>query len=108
VKVHRSASMLAVEKNLTRDEDNEVEPWDCLHLIEYYEIVTKDHAQWQEIFAASYTRPEDLGGQGAWKSKASWMVEVNRIRNENDHTYSVKESEFQFLTSIREWLKGSR
>jgi len=32
------------------------------------------------------------------------MVELNRIRNENDHTYVVKPKEYEFLTQLTAWL----
>ena len=32
------------------------------------------------------------------------MQKLERIRNENFHSYSVKEDEFQFLQELYEWL----
>jgi DNA sulfur modification protein DndB len=107
-KVYQSASALAVEKNRERDVDDEVEPWDCLHLIDYQEILQKDNKIWQELFERQYTRPGDRAKPGGWRTKTSWVSELNRIRNENAHTYSVKESEYNFLMAIHTWLDLSR
>jgi DNA sulfur modification protein DndB len=104
VKVYREASTLAIEKNRELDSTDEVEPWDCLHIRDYQQILQNDHALWVERFATTYTRPEDEGKPGGWKAKTNWLAELNRIRNENDHTYSVKESEYDLLVSLKTWL----
>ena len=101
VKVYREASTLAAEKNRELDHDEEVEPWDCLHIRDYQQILQHDHGVWVERFSSTYTRPEDDNKPGGWKAKTSWIAELNRIRNENDHTYSVKESEYDLLVSLR-------
>lgn len=105
-KTYAAAIALAAEKNRERDEDDEVEPWDCLHLINYQEILQRDNKTWVELFEGQYTRPGDE--KKSWKSKTSWMGELNRIRNENSHTYSVKESEYNFLVAIHTWLQLGR
>jgi DNA sulfur modification protein DndB len=102
-KVYQDAVMLAAEKNREREEEDEVESWDCLHLIDYQHILQRDNKTWVDLFERQYTRPGDE--KKAWKAKTSWMSELNRIRNENDHTYSVKESEYNFLVSINSWLQ---
>ena len=33
-----------------------------------------------------------------------WMQKLNTIRNQNVHTYSVTEEEFNFIKSIKDWL----
>jgi DNA sulfur modification protein DndB len=104
VKVYREASTLALEKNRELDSHEEVEPWDCLHIRDYQQILQHDHALWVELFSSTYTRPEDENKPGGWKAKTSWIAELNRIRNENDHTYSVKESEYDLLVSLKTWL----
>jgi len=104
MKVYQAASALAIEKNRERDADDEVEPWDCLHLIDYQQILQNDSRAWQELFERQYTRPGEKARPGGWKAKTSWLSELNRIRNENAHTYSVKESEYNFLVAIHSWL----
>ena len=104
VAVYQEASKLAIDKNRERDSADEVEPWDCLHLINYQQILQRDSKTWQEIFEEQYTRPGDEAKKGGWKAKSSWLTELNRIRNENAHSYSVKESEYNFLVRIHTWL----
>jgi DNA sulfur modification protein DndB len=108
VKVYQNASALAVEKNRERDSEEEVEPWDCLHLTDYQQIFQKDFKTWQDLFESRYTRPGDEAKAGGWKAKSGWMSELIRIRNENSHTYSVKESEYNYLVAIHTWLELDR
>ena len=108
MKVYQDASTLAIEKNRERDANDEVDPWDCLHLSYYRQILQRDFKTWQEVFEQQYTRPGEEAKPGGWKAKTSWMGELNRIRNENAHTYSVKESEFNFLSAIHAWLDLGR
>ena len=55
-------------------------------------------------FEKRYTQPGEEEKAGGWKKRTGWLVEMNRIRNENDHTYSVKESEYEFLLELKAWL----
>lgn len=103
-KVLTDATQLSLEKNRTRDPDDELEPWACLHLIDYQKIVTASHELWQDLFMKQYTRPGEEKKSGGWKSRADWMIELNRIRNQNDHDYIVSEEEYEFLVSIKTWL----
>lgn len=104
VKVYKEASTLAIDKNRELDTEEEVDPWDCLHIRDYQQILQHSHPVWVELFASTYTRPDDEDKSGGWKTKTSWLAELNRIRNENDHTYSVKESEYDLLVSLKTWL----
>ena len=36
------------------------------------------------------------------------MQKLERIRNENFHSYSVKEEEYEFLIELHEWLIQKR
>ena len=105
-KVYSAAFGKAAEKNRERDLEDEVDPWDCLLLIDYKAIIEyHSHAVWEELFEKRYTKPGDEDRPGGWKGKLSWMVELNRIRNETDHPpYTVEESEYQFLQELTEWL----
>jgi len=105
VKVYQNASGLAAEKNRERSSEEEVEPWACLHLTDYQQIFQKDFRTWEALFEEQYTRPGEEARPGGWKAKTGWMSELIRIRNENAHTYSVKESEFDYLVGVRTWLK---
>jgi DNA sulfur modification protein DndB len=103
-KIRAEAETLAVQKNLDLDPDQRVEAWDCLHLINYHEIMTQSQEIWRDVFAQRYTRPGEESRSGGWKSRATWLVELNRIRNENSHTYVVKPGEYTFLTELTAWL----
>ena len=103
-KVYLGANALAAEKNLDRAAHDEVEPWDCIHLIDYQKIILQNHDLWKRRFEKRYTKPGDEEKAGGWKKRVGWLVEMNRIRNENDHSYSVKESEYEFLLELKAWL----
>lgn len=102
--VYVDASRMAAEKNMELDEENEVTPWECLHLIDYQKIMQTSNAEWVELFADRYGRQEVGSTSSGWKSKSSWLTELNRIRNVNFHEYSVSEEEFAFLVGLAEWL----
>ncbi|WP_367914821.1 DGQHR domain-containing protein [Leadbetterella sp. DM7] len=102
-KIYSEATLLAAKKNREiEDEDEEKEPWDQLHLIDYREIILKS---WQKLFETSFTKPgeEKIGNK---ENKTKWMVELNRIRNENYHTYYVTSEELSFIEEIYDWLQG--
>lgn len=106
--VYQDASALAVDKNREREAEDEVEPWDCLFFVDHQKILQRDFATWQELFATQYTRPNDDSKPGGWKARTAWLSELNRIRNEIAHQYSVKESEYNFLVAIHRWLEPDR
>ena len=103
-KVRLDAGNLANEKNVDLAPDKQVTAWDCFHLINYHAILTQNHELWQQRFEKQYTRPGEEDKPGGWKARASWLTELNRIRNENSHTYSVTEAEYEFLVSLKTWL----
>lgn len=103
-KVRESAMTMAAQKNVELDPDNQVEPWDCLYLINYQAIMTQTQDIWLELFAKQYTRPGEESRTGSWRARANWLIELNRIRNENDHTYAIKPKEHEFLTQLTAWL----
>ena len=98
-KIYADAITAAAKKNLEiEDEEEEKEPWDQLHLINYREIILKN---WQKLFEKPYSKPGVTGNKDA---KTSWLVELNRIRNENFHTYYVTSNELSFIEEIYDWL----
>ncbi|WP_316760045.1 DGQHR domain-containing protein [Pedobacter aquatilis] len=102
-KIYSDAISLAAKKNREiEEEEDEKEPWDQLHLIDYREIILKN---WQKLFEKNFTKPgeEKVGNK---ESKTKWMVELNRIRNENSHTYYVTSDELSFIEEIHDWLQG--
>ncbi|MBB5647648.1 DGQHR domain-containing protein [Pedobacter cryoconitis] len=103
-KIYSDATLLAAKKNRDiEDEDDEKEPWDQLHLIDYREIILKT---WQKLFEKTFTKPGEEKISGGKENKTKWMVELNRIRNENSHTYYVTGEELSFIEEIHDWLQG--
>lgn len=101
-KIYTDAISLAARKNRDiENEDDEKEPWDQLHLIDYRDIVLKS---WQKLFETQFTKPGEEKISGGKEAKTKWMVELNRIRNENDHTYYVTSEELSFIEEIHDWL----
>lgn len=104
-KIYSSAISLAAAKNREiENEEDEKHPWDQLHLIDYREVILKN---WQKLFDKYYTRPEDVKISGGKEAKTKWIVELNRIRNENYHTYYVTGEELEFISKIHEWLSNN-
>ncbi len=42
--------------------------------------------------------------RGGKDAKTGWMQKLERIRNENFHSYCVKVEEYGFLCELYEWL----
>jgi DNA sulfur modification protein DndB len=102
-KIADKATVDALTKNreLDEDDDYEVEPWDCLTIIAYREIAIKN---WQHIFEKTYTKPGEEKISGGKEEKTKWMVRLERIRNQNFHSYSVTEEELWFLEELHDWV----
>ncbi len=102
VKIHVEATSLAAQKNREiENEEDEKDAWDCLHLINYREIVVQN---WQKIFEKHYTKPGEEKISGGKDAKTKWMSDINRIRNENSHTYYVTPEELEYIETIHNWL----
>ena len=102
--VYDKATALASEKNYTiTDGSAEVHPWDCLTLIDYRRIATYS-ANWSNILDKSYTRPGEEKISGGYEAKSECMQKLESIRNNNFHSYSVKEEEYNFLVALHDWL----
>ncbi|WP_439695079.1 DGQHR domain-containing protein [Mucilaginibacter sp. AW1-7] len=101
-KTYSEAIALAAKKNREiDDEEDEKEPWDQLHLIDYREIILKN---WQKLFEHTFTKPGEEKISGGKEAKTKWIVELNRIRNENSHTYYVTGDELSYIEEIYDWL----
>ncbi|MBO9706648.1 MAG: DGQHR domain-containing protein [Caulobacter sp.] len=92
----------AAKKNrLIENEKDEKTPWDCLMLIHLRDIM-QHQAQWSNYFQKRYTIP---GQEGRKKEeKTSWLVQLNSIRNNADHEYSVSKDEADYVAAIHDWL----
>ncbi|MGI9098172.1 MAG: DGQHR domain-containing protein [Solirubrobacteraceae bacterium] len=94
----------AVEKNIDLPADKQVDLWDCMYLIDYESVLLQNHRLWQERFEKRYTKPGDEQKTGGWKARASWLGQLNKIRNNVSHAQGVSEEDYAFLTELRDWL----
>ncbi len=103
--VHMDAVTRAAQKNLenSEEENEDFEPWDCLNIIDYRKIATYGK-NWSEIFEGCYTMPGEEKIRGGKEEKTKWMQKLEKIRNQNFHSYSVKEDEYNFLSKLYKWL----
>lgn len=83
------------------DENDECTEWDCVNIIAYREIALKN---WQNIFEPFYTRPHEKKMTGGKDAKTSWMVRLEKLRNQNFHSYYVTEDDYYFLEQLYDWL----
>lgn len=93
---------LASKKNLSiEDVDDEKGPWDCLHLINYRDIMTTG-SQWSSTFQKDFSCP---GTENKNKDeKTKWLVKLGEIRNTVTHGDSVSQEEAGFVQAVHEWL----
>ncbi|MCK4642313.1 DGQHR domain-containing protein [bacterium] len=97
----------AADKNYkVVDSTGECQPWDCLNIIDYRKIATYGR-NWISSFEDDYTRPLERKISGGKEAKTKWMQKLEAIRNQNFHSYDVKEDEYEFLCEIIEWLVRS-
>jgi DNA sulfur modification protein DndB len=96
------AVALATKKNRDiENEEDEVEPWDCVNIIAYRAIAVKN---WQDGFEKDYTKPGEEKISGGKEEKTKWMVKLEFLRNQNVHSYFVTEDELKFLEELNDWL----
>lgn len=98
-KIQDNSVVMAQQKK--RETGKKVEPWDCLHVIDYREIALKN---WRDLFEKEYTRPNEKKISGGKDAKTKWIVELNRLRNQNFHSYYVTKEEIEFLRELSIWL----
>lgn len=98
--VMKDAQELALKKRY-EEPTKKYQDWDCLHLCDYRKIAVYK-SNWTDLFEKKYSDPELKSGNK--DKKTEWMEKMNRIRNQNDHTYSVSEEEFNFIKKIHNWL----
>lgn len=102
--VYDQALKLAHDKNYEfADTGKTTDPWDCLSLIDYRNIAVFG-SHWSELFEKKYTKPGEEKIPGGKTAKTEWMQRLNRIRNQNFHTYSVTKDEYDLLREIHAWL----
>lgn len=102
MKLHREAA----EKNRTiHDASQEREPWDCMYLINYSEVITHK-SNFSNLFQKRFSFP-GLGNSKK-EEKLKWVRELNDIRNKIAHpkqNRSVTKQEADYVTSIYNWLE---
>lgn len=103
-KLQLEASKLAAERNVDRPVDDELEPWDCLYIVNYQDIMTLNQDTWKRLFEKRYTRPGDESKPGGWKARSNWLQELNDVRNDVFHGRSVPEEQHSFLVTLTTWL----
>jgi DNA sulfur modification protein DndB len=103
-KVREAAETTAVQRNLDLDEDEELDPWDCLYLIDYKAILQQNNDLWTRRFAKRYTRPGDEHKPGGWKAKTDWLHRLNEVRNDSHHNRPVSAEDHEFLVELKTWL----
>ncbi|MBC8618314.1 DGQHR domain-containing protein [Parabacteroides faecis] len=101
-KIGEAATLLMYQKNReVEDENDECTEWDCINIIAYREIALKN---WQNIFEPFCTRPHEKKMAGGKDAKTSWMVRLEKLRNQNFHSYYVTEDDYYFLEQLNDWL----
>ncbi len=103
-KVRRDIAVRAAAKNADLPSNERVESWDMMYLIQYYEILTHNHERWRNRFEKRYTKPGEENKAGSWKERASWVRELNEIRNSVIHSRGINDDAFALLVDLRSWL----
>lgn len=103
-KVRSEIAHRATERNLDLPPAEHVKPWDMMYLIEYRDILTQNNQLWIKRFEKRYTQPGDEAKAGGWKARSSWIVELNDIRNDVNHSRGINEEAFARLIDLRSWL----
>lgn len=102
--VQDEATLRATQHNREVDDSSdEKEPWDKLNIIDYRKIAVYG-ANWRDVFEKAYTRPGEEKMNGGKEEKTKWMQKLEKIRNQNFHSYSVKKEEYDFLLELNDWL----
>ena len=98
-KIFLEISERANDKNYDADDsEEEVDPWNCLYIINYKDIVT---SQWK-LFEELYTWPGKENNNK--KEKIAWFDQLNKIRNKCSHNHVASSSDIDFLEELKKWL----
>ena len=103
-KIGKEAVARAATKTYESDSGKTIEAWDCLHLIDYMEVLQYDNASWKELFESRYTRPGTEQLPGGWKKRSDWIRELNDVRNKTHHSHTVSQEEYEFVAEVHDWL----
>ena len=87
------------------DDSPEREPWDCMYLISYLEVISHG-SNFSKLFQKRFSIP---GSANARKNeRLQWIKELNDIRNKVSHpkrNRSVTKQEADFVEAIYNWLE---
>lgn len=97
-KIYIEINEMATQKNYDIENiEDEVEPWDCMYLINYKEIVSQN---WR-LFEVDYTWPGNENKNK--KEKIKWFNQLNEIRNKCAHNHVASSADLEFLRELKEW-----
>lgn len=101
--VGRDAVQLAYDKNREIDDEaDEIQPWSCLHLIDYKSIAKKN---WKDFLEINYTLPGEEKINGGAEAKTKWIERLNKIRNNVSHASpTISDDDLAYLEQLYEWL----
>ena len=103
-KIQVEAGKLAVERNAERDTEDEIEPWECLYIVDYQAVLTHTDDLWKRLFEKRYTQPGDENKPGGRKAKTDWLHRLSDYRNDIAHGRSITVEGYEFLVMITTWL----
>jgi DNA sulfur modification protein DndB len=102
--IQKKTTELSIEKNYSKKEDEEdILPWECLHLIDYREIARKN---WADLFEKHYTLSSEKKIPGGSDAKTKWLEKLNTLRNKNFHSYSVTKDEIEYLRDLNKHISS--
>ena len=102
--VRKSTSETAIAQNLDRPANEQLEPWDCMYLVNYHDVLAGSHDVWQRRFEKHYTKPGDEQLTGTWRNRLAWVKDLNEIRNDVSHARGISDENYAFLTELKSWL----
>lgn len=81
--------------------------WDVFTLDDCLDLANQG-SLWSEGLKTVLTRPEQEGRQGGNKAaKTKWLSDMSKIQNAlKRSSYSVKQADYEYITSIYRWLFG--
>lgn len=86
---------------------NPLGEWDIFTLADC-ETLANEGRLWTDGLKTVLTRPEQEGRKGGNKAaKVKWLTDMSRIRKSlNKSSYSVKQSDFEYISTIYRWIFG--
>ena len=101
-KLHQDAT----EENIKiLDDSPEREPWDCMYLIDYLEVISY-RGNFSKLFQKRFSMPGLANSKK--EEKLKWIKNLNDIRNKVSHpkqNRSVTKQEADFVEAIYNWLE---